>query len=551
MPSPSQTRSTKLRLHPSKSSRAELTQRQRQIWDLIRAAPPGARLIIGYGGAAGGGKTRAIVELAIDLALDYPGNRILIGRKDFSDLATTTMEQFIQHCPRALIADADLKYHIFRIRQHGWPEGVYSSIIFRELKDYQGIGSEEYGAVLLDEAGEIPSNSALYLLGRMRHQLPDSITGTELSPKTPWGRKGRPLKRIFMAASNPYPGWFEQWFIRRTLDEESLRQNAATTVHFVPALPADNPHLDPNYETSLRAAWPEDWVRRFMEGRWDAFTGQVYPMFSTAPYPDGHCYIGKLPPPSEWVRVIGGLDFGGLNPWDHFSAGMVAIQLKSGRIIRVAEFEERGENVYDRQLSWMLAQEARWCAPNQKHVGSRIIWVADRSQGLGIEQYRRMGFKIRPSKGGWDSVEWGIGLVARRFEKDGSGYPGSCYLDDLKKFPERVMAYHYIEPKDEEQSARKAPSKRNNDLLDADRYMHELLESPLGDPAPGQFPVLSREAVLGTAAAMALSPGGPGRGPVPSEAAARLASATASSLGAVVRPRDPFDLPPPLARRRL
>lgn len=38
------------------------TRRQRQIWDTVKAAPRGSLTLIGYGGAAGGGKTRALSE---------------------------------------------------------------------------------------------------------------------------------------------------------------------------------------------------------------------------------------------------------------------------------------------------------------------------------------------------------------------------------------------------------------------------------------------------------------------------------------------------------
>jgi hypothetical protein len=472
--------------HVATNERAAPTEKQKQIWEIIRRTKPGSRTFIGYGGAAGGGKTRGIVELAVDLAEDYPGNKILVGRKDFKDLNTTTLEQFVMHCPPSLIAEKNLNEHWYKIRKEGWPPGVYSTIIFRELKDYIGLGSEEYGAVLIDEAGEVPRNSALFLLSRMRWQLPDIIRNTPPTPETPWGRKGRELKRIFMAASNPWPGWFEEWFVKRTLDEEALRALDGT-IHYIPSLPKDNPYLPDDYEATLRALWPEDWVRRLMEGRWDAFVGQVYPMFSQEAYPLGHCYRATLPDKKEWVRVIGGLDFGGQNPFDHYSTGIVAIELKSGRIIRVAEFEERGKNVYDRQLAWMLTQEAQWCT---QQTGPRIWWVADRSQGLNIQNYQRLGFKVRASKGGHDSVDHGIAQVARRFEKDGNGYPGSAYLPSLTQFPQRVAAYHYVEPAGEETEARRHPTKRNNDLLDADRYMHELLGETFGQPAPNQFPVL-------------------------------------------------------------
>ena len=60
--------------------------------------------LLGYGGAMGGGKTRAIAELAIDAALAFPGNNVLVARHHLSDLSSTTMKEFFaQVCPTGLI----------------------------------------------------------------------------------------------------------------------------------------------------------------------------------------------------------------------------------------------------------------------------------------------------------------------------------------------------------------------------------------------------------------------------------------------------------------
>jgi hypothetical protein len=462
--------------------RAQPTEKQQQIWSLISRTKPGGLCLVGYGGAAGGGKTRGIVELALDLCQDFPGSKILIGRKDFSDLRTTTQEQFDMHCPPALLYRKNDSEHWRELRLKEWPEGVVSRVVFRELKDFMGLGSEEYMAILIDEAGEVPRKSALMLLSRLRWKLPPIIMETRRTPETPWGRAsdefphGKPPKYVFMAASNPWPGWFEDWFVKREMDEDLLRIFSGA-IHFVPALPSDNPYLPPDYEARLRAIYPADWVKRLMDGRWDAFEGQVYPEFSERT----HCWRAKLPDESLWTAVIGGLDFGGQNPYDHYSAGMVAIVLKSNRIIRVSEFEERGGGVYDRQVAWMLAQEARWC---NKFTGRKLLWVADKTQMVAIHQWTRMGFKVKPSKGGPKSVDFGISMVKRRLDVDASGYPGSFYLPDLESFPERMKVYRYAEPRTDEDVVKREPIKRNDDILDADRYMHERLESTYGPPEP-------------------------------------------------------------------
>ena len=61
------------------------TARQRQLLNDLTSAPNPGLALLGYGGAMGGGKTRAIVELAIDAALAYPNNNVLVARQHYSE----------------------------------------------------------------------------------------------------------------------------------------------------------------------------------------------------------------------------------------------------------------------------------------------------------------------------------------------------------------------------------------------------------------------------------------------------------------------------------
>ena len=441
------------------------TATQAKVWDAIGAASPGSLSIIGYGGAAGGGKTRTEAELAIDLCLDFPGNKVMIGRKDFTDLRTTTMEEFYTVCPPELIHKRHGTEHWCAIRLPEWPEGVISRVFFRELKDWQSLGSEQYGAVIIEEAGEVPEKSALMLLSRLRH---------------PGARK-----YVFLAASNPWPGWFESWFVKRDLPEGLLEELNAQ-VHFIPARIHDNPHLEPSpdaYEARLRALYPADWVDRLVDGRFDAFVGQVHAELSR----QKHLWYGGLP---IFSRYVGGLDFGGQNPHDHMTAGVVGglvapnQQRAANGLVRFGHFEDRGPKVYDRLITWMRETEAR--------LGRRVSWVADKTQMWGIDIVASMGFIIEPSHGGADSVDAGIGLQNRRFE-DGSSYftedllaPPSAEagLRGAKSWFERMSEYRWDEePNDPDKPVARIPIKRNDDTPNADRYMHEAAD---GFPVPLQ-----------------------------------------------------------------
>ena len=418
------------------------TDRQRELFRALADAVPehpasdeaGGLALLGYGGAMGGGKTRALVELAIDAALLYPGNNILLARDAFTDLATTSMAEFFQYCPASLIRKRrQSPTHSVQLAPND--RAKPSTIHFRHLSDWTGLGSQQYGTVLIDEAGEVEAEAAQMLVTRLRHP----------AQPQPW----------FVAASNPYPGWFERWFVKRELPEDAL-QRAGGRVVFIQAKVGDNPHLPANYAETQRAVLPADWVERFIEGRFDAFKGQIYPHFD----PKLHRWEGPLP---DFERYLGGLDFGAESETAHYTAGLVAGLTSADApcgpnvLIRLAEFEQRGPGVTQRLEQWMNHCRRKF---------GPITWCADRSQSAWVSHMRHRNHQIRPSEGGSGSVQVGIARVQERLDPQ---QPRSYYLPTLTQFPQRMREYRWSHRSHEAE-----PHKKNDDLLDADRYLHEL-----------------------------------------------------------------------------
>lgn len=438
----------------------EPTAKQAEVWDIIASAPAESLILIGYGGALGGGKTRTLAEVAIDLCIDFPGNRILVGRKDLVDLRTTTLEEFDRCCPPELVVKSVNSPIIERwLRLPDWPAGVVSRVFFKELKDYLSIGSEEYGAALIEEAGEVPINSARMLIGRLR-----------------WQKAQIPVKFVFLAASNPYPGWFEDWFVLHELPEDVLAL-VGGKVHFIPARIEDNPHLPKNYEALLRVVYvDDDWLARMVEGRYDSFTGQIYRHLSPRME-----WSGPLP---KFSRLAGGLDFGGAQETAHKTAGVTSglttrdnPGIPEGHLVRFAHFEHSGADVHTSLWTWMKGAEVA--------AGRRINWRADKTQMWGISLAQQAGFLIEPSHGGADSVSQGIGLVKRRM-KDGA----SWYVSALRQRPtvdgRPLNGRSWYEAMRRYREENGVIVKKEDDTADADRYMHEEADG---------FPVLPVVAV--------------------------------------------------------
>ena len=438
----------------------------------------------------GGGKTRAIVELAIDAALAHPGNNVLVARHHLSDLSATTMKEFFLACPPEFIERRQqTPTQLVQLRLDDWPDGLTSTINFRHLSDWRGLGSQQYGAVLIDEAGQVDEDAALMLLTRLRHPAQ--------------------AQRWFVAASNPWPGWFQRWFVRRDLPEDALTA-AQGRVIFIPARIADNPHLPDNYEQVNQALLPQAWRERFIDGRFDALLGRIYPNFD----PELHRWDAPLP---HFSHYIGGLDFGGQTEQSHHTAAIVAGIFRTPEpntrpfwgaaghssfiprhiggprfpdlhphsapssierahrytLIRIAEFEDRGPGVTQR-----LEQFQRNC---QRQFG-RIRWCADRSQSAWIDHQRRQGIPVFPSQGGPGSVNYGISIVHDRLAHEP---PTAFYAPYLKQFEKRISEYVW-EHREDDPDPR--PRKRHDDLLDADRYMHELLQMSPPQPLNQSLP---------------------------------------------------------------
>lgn len=480
---------------PGTTEMPPLLPRQRQAYKILLNAPPESYTLLGFGGAAGGSKTFFNARVCIELCLAYPGTRILMARQTLVALKSTTMEEFYRQLPPELIYKRNDSENWVKIRAAHWPKNLYSVVYFRGIEDYQQKGSEAYQAVIIDEASETKREAAEYLLTRLRWRLPKIVqerlaiqcrhvddTGDRFLP---CGRMcpskvcpehgpdfvGNGVKYFFIATSNPWPGWFTDWFYKGE-KTSALAAIPNARVHFVQSLPTDNPFNGPNYVDVLRATLSPDMVRRMVEGRFDVFAGLVYEGFN----PEIHRWHGPIP---EYTQVIGGLDFGQESSTAHHTAGVVILVAASGRLLLVDEFKNRGPDVYERQAMWMQKMQEKWGAP----IGKKIRWRGDRSQSVGIKWMRQHGgFDISISKGGPDSVDAGIKVFASFLNVRADKYPGFFYLPDghqmggCPQWEAEIREY----ARDPETSK---IIKLNDHLQDATRYAIELIQSVSGDPS--------------------------------------------------------------------
>jgi len=242
------------------------TEKQRAF----HAAPHTFKL---YGGAMGGGKSRALCEEIFTLALEYPGNVIFLGRRDLTDLKKTTLATLLDEVvPSELIAS-----HNRNEKEIVLING--SKIIYGELKDVESLKSLNIGAFAIDEASEVSEDAFNMLVSRLRLNVPG-------------------IKRYGLLATNPAPGWVKRRFIDAP-EPDTI---------FIKALPYDNPYLPDGYVERLKRTLPETWVKRFVEGDWSAFEGQIYPDF------DRRIHVVDGFDAPEGARFFASIDYGIASP---------------------------------------------------------------------------------------------------------------------------------------------------------------------------------------------------------------------------------------------
>lgn len=252
---------------------------------------------VGFGGARGPGKTLALCHAMWILSTEYPGNRGLVVRQSFTDLLGTTLKEFkaylARYVPEALPFVSWRMYSpvTCQIRVGG----AISEIEWRDAGDPEKHLSANLAWCAIDEGTQVSLefvNIIRAALGRWK--LPDGRT---------------PPSRL-MWASNPGPGWAKTEF--PVGGKPAYREYAVTREDgtpdvvkraFVPALPRDNPHLTPGWVDRLRIGKPTAWVKRWLEGDWSAFEGQVFGEFDAEahvlPYVPGK---SELDP--DWLYIL-------------------------------------------------------------------------------------------------------------------------------------------------------------------------------------------------------------------------------------------------------
>lgn len=274
-----------------------------------------------FGGGWGNGKTAAGCAEAFALAMEYPGSTGLISRKTRPELKATTEHQFFHGGGGDDTDWPGIPQEV--IRAHNKSDFkltlINGSIIhFWPLDDPDKLTNLNLGWFLIDQGEEVAEDIFQMLQGRLR-------------------QKNAP--RCGMVLFNPAG---HDWIWRRCV---YLKYPDHKMVH---AKTTDNPNLPPDYLTSL-LNMPEKWVKRFVEGSFDVFSGQIWPEFD----PEIHT-LAPFPLP-EWYEGMEGIDHGKRAPtailWAKFddkgNCFIVDEHYQSGRLVSY-----HANKVHERRQQW-------------------------------------------------------------------------------------------------------------------------------------------------------------------------------------------------------
>lgn len=326
-----------------------------------------------YGGAAGGGKSDALLAEALR-QVNFKNYRALLLRKTYPQL-----RELIDRS-RAIYSLVS-PYAKYNDTKHEWLFPSGAKIIFGSLNhesdrfNYQG---HQYAFIGFDELTHFTYDEYMYLHSRCRCADPN-IRCYIRATANPGGIGHGWVKARFITAAEPLET------ITETVNVDGWGEVKRSRV-FVPSTVFDNRALldnDPNYLANL-ATLPEAERNALLYGNWDSFSGQVFSEWrnDSAHYADGKFthVINPFKIPSYW-QILRCFDHGYTKP---YACEYIAVDT-DGKMYVCGELYGGDNNVGVKQNPTVIAKNIydyeRAMFPNNNIIGVADPAIFDRSRG--------------------------------------------------------------------------------------------------------------------------------------------------------------------------
>jgi len=220
-----------------------------------------------YGGAAGGGKTRALRESVFTHCIRHPGANVLVLRRTFPELSKDWILNTKEEWPEEVCTyrSGDKRWDF--VKRNRLTSRVHFGYMDNITSRYQ-YDSVEFSLIVFDELTHFEEGMYTYMLSRLRTSVPG-------------------IRLQMLAATNPgfigHSWCKKRWRIgsesRGQEPGKTFEDSAGRTFCFIPAKVQDNRVLmreSPQYVKNLEGL-PEVEKRMKLYGDWDVFSGQAFP----------------------------------------------------------------------------------------------------------------------------------------------------------------------------------------------------------------------------------------------------------------------------------
>lgn len=327
-----------------------------------------------FGGAAGGGKSSALLMAALQY-VDIPGYSAILFRRTFADLSLpgALMDRF-----KSWISNYDDVHWNNNSFIATFPSGARISFGYlNNAGDYLRYKGSEFQFIGMDEVTEIRESDYRYLFSRLRRPASGPLAEVPLRMR---------------AASNPAPNWVRQRFIVEGKQEGRV---------FVPSKLTDNPGIDAaSYRQALSALDPVERRRLEMGDWWSTTLGSLFERESVVLLDNN-----EVPPITSSARVVRFWDLAATepsnsNPDPDYSVGtLMLFDLGIAYILDVKRFRLKGEKVeqkiaqtaYEDGLSVPIRMEQEPGSSGKALMDQYARYVLP---GYDFEAYRATGDKV-------------------------------------------------------------------------------------------------------------------------------------------------------------
>jgi len=288
-----------------------------------------------FGGAAGPGKTKALLMEAILQAQEHAGANTLLLRRTFPELEQSLLLYFRREVPRELYRSFHESKHVVT-----WWSGSTTRFGYcqneSDVYQYQG---GEFLFIGVDELTMFTLRQWQFLTSRNRCPVAGAFPC--MAGATNPGNIGHAWVKSLWIDKQAAPGM------------EHAEEYDPRDYEFIPARVVDNPIYaqDENYLKTLRAL-PSHLRRAFLEGDWDVFAGQYFDRFDLARHVIRAEEVDWKPWWRRWISIDWGFEHPAAVYWHalippanaaaiptrDFSAGAPPRDGNPGRIVTYREY---------------------------------------------------------------------------------------------------------------------------------------------------------------------------------------------------------------------